>query len=84
MLILVFIWTVEVYSLIEKTMLINLVFDLLVVVAYIRHRLRVRTAKTETESVDEKEGSQQPKLTVYITVLINHRLGHQMCNKSGI
>ena len=37
-LIIFYIWTVEVYSMINKVVFINLVFDILVVVGYIRRR----------------------------------------------
>ena len=39
---LVFIWTVEVYSLIKNTMFVNLCFDAVVVVGFIRWRWRER------------------------------------------
>jgi len=48
----VFIWTVEVYSLIKNTIFISLFFDTFVVVGFIRWRLRER--KQQSTSANQR------------------------------
>ena len=59
MLTVVFIWTVEVYSLINNSMFICLVFDVLVVVGFIRWRWSKRK--------DQSTSTNQPSLKVHAT-----------------
>ena len=56
---LVYIWTIEVYSLINNTIVVNLVFDVLVVVGFIRWRWSQRK--------DQSTSTNQPSLKVHAT-----------------
>jgi len=49
---LVFIWTVDVYSVINNTMFVNLIYELLVVVGFIRWRWAER--KQQSTSANQR------------------------------
>ena len=60
LLMVLYIWTVELYSLMQNTMFINLLFDGLVVIAYIRQRIKMRASpkKTKQVSAQAQNGNQ--------------------------
>jgi len=75
---LVFIWTVELYSLIQNTIFVNLSFDVLVVVGFIRWRWRERKKDSSSTAAQQKRSFKVRKKyyqTVISVDFVDHNCG---------